>query len=1515
MRSDGAMANTPGLTLHPAGDTNEIAIAVVGMAGRFPGAQDLAAFWRNLRDGRETIYFFSPDELKAAGVPGSEYQAPGYVPARGILAGAELFDAGFFSFTPREAELMDPQQRVFLECAWSALEDAGYDPGRYRGLIGVFAGSSNNTYLRNLAAAGDAVDGPGLDLNIAGGKDFLTTWVSYKLNLSGPSVVVQSACSTSLVAVCEACQSLLDYRCDMALAGGVSVGAPRARGYFHVEGGIGSADGHCRPFDERASGTVAGEGAGIVVLKRLNEAIEAGDTIHAVIRGTAVNNDGAAKVGYTAPSVTGQADVIMAAQAMADVDPGSITMIEAHGTATPLGDPIEVAALKDAFGDCGGRTGFCALGSVKSNIGHLDAAAGIAGLIKTILALEHREIPPSLHFEKANPELAIEGSPFYVNSRLAPWPATSLPRRAGVSSFGIGGTNAHVILEEAPVRPDGETSLHPQLLTLSARSVSALERATGGLAMALREREGLSLADVAFTQLAGRRRFAHRRFAVCRGREEAIEMLTDPVAGRVQTVQRAVSSRSLIFMFPGQGAQRAGMGRTLYAERRRYREVVDECAERLQPTLGLDLRNLLFDEDGGDALLRTEVTQPVLFVTEYALASQLIEFGIEPRALIGHSIGEYVAACLAGVMSLPDALAVVAARGRLMQSAPGGAMLAVSMRAAALEAMLPESVSIAAINAPDLCVASGPVESIEALGALLDERALAHQRLATSHAFHSETMDSVLEAFRTVVAGVTLTPPCIPLLSNLTGTWLEARQATDPGYWVSHLRDTVRFADGIDCALGDGYTTFLEVGPGETLSRLAAASESWTVGHAAIPTLARQNDAHAALLTSVGALWADGLDIDAGRLHEGERRRRVPLPGYPFERERHWIELSRTSRRAAASRQKIEDVGQWIYLPVWSRRPTLDATAASASRWLVLDGGAAIVQRVVARSGERGAIAEVLTAGSSATEVVNVLSRMREAGESPDVIVDARGVCTEGHRGDGWIDEDALSKWISLLNAAGENSLTAPARVVFLNSETRDVLSGDRPHPGASVINGLAAVAVHDHPGLAVHCIDLDDATLAMNSVSVLDSLIVDIYRGSDSTVAYRRGDRWVQSFDRLPVGSPHRVALPLRDHGVYLITGGLGKIGLALAEDLAGRVGARLALLTRRTLPPRDEWDAVNDANLLTTIKALHRIEHAGGEVAVVTADAGDARQIAVALDEVESRFGRVDGVIHAAGITSGSTFGPMTDLPIDAYREQFAAKAGGASALAAGLEDRDVDFCVLMSSLSSAIGAQGYAAYACANAYLDALAASRNCMGGTRWLAIGFDGWRFGNGEAVSRLAALAMHPSEGVDAFYRALSVPMAAQMLVCTTDLDSRRLVTDPPMGGEPAAHVALTGEAVADAFSTAPDGATEAAIAAVWRTMFGIEDIGCDDDFFELGGHSLLALRIGTRLSKLLKVPIGAGMLMEHCTVARLARAADELLDDRGRGETEALLDMVENLSEEQATEMLGREHGKGKLSA
>ncbi len=880
-------------------------IAVIGMAARFPGSQNIDEFWQNLRDGVESVSFFSDQELVAAGIDPSILRNPAYVKARAILPDIEWFDAAFFNITSREAEMIDPQHRFFLECAWEALENAGYNPETYPDAIGVYGGSHSNSYLwSNLYANPDFIETcDAIQLSLTSAVDFLTTRVSYKLNLRGPSVNISTACSTSLVAVHLACQGLLSGSCDLALAGGVLIITPHKAGHPYQEGGTFSPDGHCRAFDANAKGMVGGNGVGIVVLKRLEEAIADRDCILAVIKGSAINNDGALKIGYTAPSVDGQAQVIRAAQLMAEVDPETITYVEAHGTGTPLGDPIEIAALTQAFRATTQKKGFCAIGSVKTNFGHLDAAAGVAGLIKTVLALKHGRLPPSLHFERPNPKIDFENSPFYVNARLSEWKTNGFPRRAGVSSFGMGGTNAHVVLEQAPRRKALDNSRPWQLLLLAARSSSALDTTTMNLAHHIEQHPDVCLPDVAYTLQVGRKAFDHRRAVVCRDlAADAVNALETLDTQRVLTRSQALENRPVVFMFSGQGAQYVNMGLELYQVEPVVREQIDRCAAILEPHLGLDLRTVLYPgaeqsaDKAAQQLKQTSITQPALFVVEYALAQLWMTWGIRPRAMIGHSIGEFVAACLAGVFSLQEALALVAARGQLMQAMPGGAMLAISLSEHDVLPLLDPRLSLAVINAPSRCVISGPTDAVEALERRLEEKGVACRLLHTSHAFHSAMMGPILAPFVERVRQVNLKPPQLPYVSNVTGTWITAAEATDPEYWARHLHQTVRFADGLQTLAQEPRRVLLEVGPGQTLCALAKQQPDWSPGQWALPTLHHPKDQQsdvAFLLKTLGQLWLAGLEIDWGGFYAGECRQRVPLPTYPFERKRYWIEPAR----------------------------------------------------------------------------------------------------------------------------------------------------------------------------------------------------------------------------------------------------------------------------------------------------------------------------------------------------------------------------------------------------------------------------------------------------------------------------------------------------------------------------------------------------------------------------------------------------------------------------------------------
>ncbi|MEG3875943.1 beta-ketoacyl synthase N-terminal-like domain-containing protein [Microcoleus sp. herbarium7] len=897
-------------------------IAIVGMRGRFPGAKDVDIFWQNLRDGVESISFFTDEELISTGTDPAVFNDPKYVKAGTILEDIELFDAAFFGFTPREAEIADPQQRLFLECAWEALENAGYNSDTYSGQIGLFAGVTISSYLFfNLYPNRDLIESVDLfQVLIGNDKDHITTQTSYKLNLKGPSINIQTTCSTSLVAVHLACQSLLNGESDIALAGGVSIQLPQKTGYRYQEGGINSPDGHCRAFDANAGGTIFGSGLGIVVLKRLEDAVAEGDCIHAVIKGSAINNDGSLKVGYTAPSVEGQREVILEALALAGVESETISYIEAHGTGTSLGDPIEIAALTQAFRTRTNQNSFCAIGSVKTNVGHLNTAAGITGLIKTIQALKHKQIPACLHFQEPNPQIDFANSPFYVNTTLSEWKTNGNPRRAGVSSFGIGGTNAHIILEETPALEASSSSRPWQLLLLSAKTNTALETATANLAQHLQHHPDLNIADVAYTLQVGRRTFEHHRMVVCRDIQDALNALTNADTQRVFTHYQKPSHRPIVFMFSGQGAQYVNMGRELYEVEPIFREQIDICSEILKPHLGIDLRSILYPSEAQTAeasqqLQQTAITQPAMFVVEYAIAKLWIQWGVNPVALIGHSIGEYVAATLAGVFSLEDALFLVASRGQLMQKLPSGSMLAVPLPEQEVQPFLGKELSLAAINAPSSCVVSGSTEAIETLQNQLNSQAIDCRRLHTSHAFHSEMMQPIVEQFALAIKKVKLNPPQIPFISNVTGTWITENEATNPSYWSKHLRQTVRFSAGISELLKQPEAIFLEVGPGRTLSSLTKRHLEPDAKHLVLTSLRHPQEQQSdvgLLLNALGRLWMAGVKIDWSGFSIHESRHRLPLPTYPFERQRYWIDAKSPSLSGSNNSTTSDRKDRWL---------------------------------------------------------------------------------------------------------------------------------------------------------------------------------------------------------------------------------------------------------------------------------------------------------------------------------------------------------------------------------------------------------------------------------------------------------------------------------------------------------------------------------------------------------------------------------------------------------------------------
>jgi acyl transferase domain-containing protein len=1348
-------------------DENEAldGIAIIGMSLRVPGASDPAAFWRNLRDGVSSISFFSDEELLAAGVPVETLREPNYVKARGTPEGVELFDAEFFGFTPREAETMDPQHRLFLEHAWEAFERAGYDPTVYEGPIGVFAGSNITSYLiHNLIPHRDLVRriGP-LQIRIRNDKDFLSTLASYKLNLKGPSVNVQTACSTGLVAVCLASQSLLGYQCDLALAGGISITAPPRSGYLFQEG-VYAPDGRCRAFDAEARGTVLGDGVAMVVLKRLRDAIADGDPVHAVIKGFATNNDGSLKLDYTAPSIDGQAEVIATAQALGDIDPESVGYVEAHGTGTPLGDVIEVAALTQAFAAGTERKQFCALGSVKTNIGHLDAAAGVSGLIKATLALEHGQIPPSLHFERPNPRIEFERTPFFVNDRLRDWPVGSAPRRAGVSSFGVGGTNAHVVLEEAPERAASGPSRPWQLLTLSARSAAALEAVCRNLADHLEACPELPLADVAHTLQRGRRAFAHRRTLVCRDAAEAVRLLRGAEPRRLLEAEVATDRQPTVaFLFPGIGDHYVGMARGLYDGEPVFREHFDACARFLEPRLGADLRRVLFSgaptagtteagsagpdlrrmlgrgpAAGDDPLQRTAVLHPAMFAVQYALGQLWMSWGVRPEALLGYSIGEYAAACLAGVFTLEGALELVAARARIIDGLPEGAMLAISLPEVEVAPLLGDRLSLAAVNGPAFCVVAGPGEEIAGLEERLTARGVVCRRLQSPRAFHSRMLEPALGAFLQAASALELRPPRIPLVSDTTGTWMTPEQATDPRYWAEHMVRTVRFGDGVRTICAGGQRALLEIGPGNALSSIALQTVEEDAPVAAIPTLPHFWDGEtdrAAVAAALGRLWLAGINPDWKAFWAGEVRHRVELPPYPFERRRFWIDPPRPGEQQAAAPaallERKSDPADWFWVPVWKQAKPLavPATPEAVPGSCLLfagspdDGLGAAVRAELERRGHRVILVipgegygearpgeHTLRPGEVA-DYETLIGVLSGAGALPGLAVHLWNAGSgAGEGGDGDPQDRAFFGLLFLAQAWANRAGDAPLRLAVVSTGVHAVTGEEELCPQRATLLGPVRVIPQEHARISCVQIDLpggaDPGRLAARLADEIAAPVSDV-------VALRGAHRWVQGFESVRLSAPGIDGTRLRQEGVYLITGGLGGVGLALAERLARTVRARLVLIGR---------SAVSDP---VDIPAVARLRELGAEVLVLAADVTDASALEAVRRAAFARFGRIDGILHAAGVSPGGLIQLKTR---EAAAAVLAPKLAGTLALERVFwpEGKEgPDFLLLCSSLTAVTGNLGLVDHCAANAFLDAFAHDRRTRRGLPVLSVDWDTW----------------------------------------------------------------------------------------------------------------------------------------------------------------------------------------------
>ena len=1476
----------------------DLDIAIIGMAGRFPGAGDLEQFWDNLKNGVESVAFFSKEDLVEAGLPVGKIEDPHFVTAYGALPDSvyECFDASFFNYTPAEAELMDPQMRLLHQCVWQALEDAGYVPDSDALSIGLYVGAAPHFNWEAVTSFSRKNGGmPGLTGILLNNKDFMSTRISYNLDLSGPSFTLHTACSTSLVAVDLACRGLLTGQCDMSLAGGVTLLCAPKRGYMYQEGMIYSPDGHTRSFDEKAGGSVFGDGVGMVVLKLLEDALGDRDSIHAVIKGSAVNNDGSRKVGYTAPGVRGQAGVIRAALHMAGVEAESIRYVEAHGTATPLGDPIEIKALTQAFHTH--QRGFCALGTVKSNIGHLDAAAGIAGLIKTVLALKYRMIPPTLHLEHPNPAIDFENSPFYPVNRLTPWPQHGSPRRAGVSSFGIGGTNAHVIVEEAPETGEGASQRPYHLMLLSARTEAALNQVVRNLADFFKRNQGVNLADAAYTLQVGRKRFPHRQKLLCAHVQEAIHRLSTPESREIQTYAADDEGgdtpvKSVIFLFPGLGAQHMNMGRGLYEAEPVFRREMDRCFHILDDLGAGSVKACLYpgDSDSRQEEIRDVGTaQLAVFMVEYSLARLLMTWGIQPPVMMGYSFGEYAAACISGVFSLEDALQLLVTRGRLLQRLPPGLMFSVPLPPEKVKPMMTAELSIGIDNG-ESCVISGPEEAIASFEEQCREKRVMCMRLDASHAVHSKMMDPIREEFEQAVAAISLNPPRIPYISSVSGRRIRQQEATSPAYWGDQLRETVRFAEGVRQLIKETDALFLEVGVGRDVTALVkralAMDGAAHGGHRALYLLPQRrsgtdtdNPDQYCLLDKIGRLWLYGASIHWPSFYAGQERHRVSLPTYPFVRQRFWKSIEQYREGGVSSPTGTGDLGDWFYLPSWKRREILGAWSpveAADGDWLVLADPLGLAEGLAdeLKQGCPHCRPVTVHAGSAFRQHGDVeytlnprhyehyemlLARLRGRGVAPRRVVHLWGVTGEAAAGDDGeklrqSHDRGFTSLMHLAKALGQRGdYTGEIEIYVVTDNMQPVTGGEHLEPGKATVLGPCRVIPQEYPGIRCRSIDLDGRYDQGRAVvrQLLEEMTIPAGNGSmaaDSVVAYRGPYRWLQAFEpvRLEKPAAGESSPRLRQGGVYMIIGGLGDIGCILAEYLIKEYRAGIVITGRTEM----------GAGRLTHLQEL-----AGDEgVLYCCADVADRAGMQAALRQGERHFGAIHGLIHSAGIVRGDAFNTIADMTESRCRLHFRAKLDGLMVLADLLKDKELDFCLLVSSISTVLGGLGFAAYAAANHFIDAFAAWYNRKQREPWVVVNWEG----TGK------------EETIEAFQRIFACAALSQVVFSAGgDLEGKIARWVKLEGMEPKddagddaplyARPALSNPYVA------PRNAVEEKLVGCWQRFFGIEPIGVTDDLFDLGGDSLKMITLISIIHREWRVTIPLKEFFDHPFIESVAR--------------------------------------------
>ena len=1504
-------------------------IAVIGMAGRFPGAPSIEDYWQNLKSGRESLVELSDDHLRRQGVSEAELRNPNFIRVGGLLDDWDSFDATLFGYSPREAEILDPQHRLFLECAWAALEASGYASNRYLRPIGVFGGAGMNGYLLNLYSNSEIRNSISpYELFVGNDKDFLTTRVSYKLNLTGPSVTVQTACSSSLVAVHMASQSLLAGECDMALAGGVAVS--KLRGYLPQQGNIYAHDGHCRAFDRDATGTVAGNGVGLVALKRLEDAIHDGDSIEAVIRGSAVTNDGAQKVSYTAPQVESQAAAIRQALARAEVTADTVTYIEAHGTGTQMGDPIEIAALTQAFREQTDRRQYCRIGSVKTNIGHLDAAAGIASLIKTVLALKHRQIPPSLNFTAPNPQIDFQASPFIVNAELTQWAPEKTLRRAGVSSFGIGGTNAHLILEEyrdtntpEPTKtneldrllegePNDSLRSDDQLvmLPLSAQNREALSQRKKQLADFLREHPTTNLRDVAFTLHEGRQPLPYRLAIHTQNTSSAIQQLSD-----AKLPENPADHPSTVFLLPGQGSHSHAIA-DLYQDEPTFQHAFEEC--KRMPVLAETPANGPIQRDCLD-----------LFCNQYSLAQVLKSYGVVPTAMLGHSFGEIVAACLAEVFSLDDALRFVSLRARLMDNLPPGAMTVAQISADQASAFCRNDVSLAAVNSENLITVTGPLTQIERTETQFAAKNIAFQRLSCHRAFHSKMTESIAEEVTEALSHFELKEPKIPFISCVTGTWISPEEATSAEYWGRQLRQPVQFASGVKTTSDLHRPLYIQLGSGKTLTSLV---HDWSV--AFDPSKSETNDSGGTnrkrrstrvTLDVVAQLWSRGVNIEWPKTQTDESPpKRVSLPTYPFQRQRFWVAPDNILTTSNSETPQLSNgVHQWVYQPIWRRRstPTNPVAKTERSRWLIFTAEglqSSELAKLIERSGndvfqvrpgeryEQTGFRQFTIRFGNGDDMATLFADLRERDSIPDHIV----YDSMTHSGDHPRAPEA-AKQEGDINAPPNSStgapdgllelllqiadLEQPIQLSILTTESEDVIGTESICEQSAAWKGIALVAAQEHPQLGCRIIDLKMATDSTPQCS--ETLWNELcHPARNGVVAHRGRYRWEFDYEAMGTSTDRT---PPTSAGTYFLVGDVSsEVGRAWANSILNESDTTLAVIH-------------------TDPEAAERYENAfqgtWHNERIIQLNSTSSETLEKTLEGATEQLGTPTGIFICGPTANPKSAAPLTLLDENHWTYNSQSRIDVARAVARFASERRIHFICVQSSMSAVLGGIGLAAYSASNLTLEAFVTNQTRNSQTSWYSICWDAIHTNTEGSTTEDQSvrlpnqeLALQPEEVWDVTKYILSCSPGTPFVVSRIPLEIRLKEWVQPtwlgkaLNGHTSGRRDLTERPELSNEFVAPRNEAEKQVTEIWEEMLKIQGIGIHDNFFALGGHSLLAIQIIGRLRDTFNVDLEIRHLIaDNPTPETVASQIAETL--RAQSDDHQVADLVaeiESMSDE-----------------